>query len=197
MYVCGIESHCSLNFHFPVTSDIETLTCLSSLVKWLCSYFAHLLICFLIIESGKIFNMFYIQGFFHQICDLHTFSSSVRSGLLFHFLNNFFFFFRKYVKFDETEFPRFPPDSQPLDFVFGVISKKTWLYQDNKNCLLLPRRIMVFRLTWMCMIHFRLIFTYDTKYRSKFFFFCTQVLNCSSIYYEKMVFSPLNCLWIC
>jgi len=109
MYVCGIESHCSLNFHFPVTSDIETLTCLSSLVKWLCSYFAHLLICFLIIESGKIFNMFYIQGFFHQICDLHTFSSSVRSGLLFHFLNNFFFFLENMLNLMKPSFPGFPP----------------------------------------------------------------------------------------
>lgn len=58
--------------------------------------------------SGKDFNMFYTD-FLGGICDLHTFSSSVRSGLLFHFLNNFFC--RIDVKFNETEFSSFrsPP----------------------------------------------------------------------------------------
>lgn len=98
----------------------------------------------------------------------------------------------------KLSFPVSTPPPPPLDFVFGVVSKKTLLYQDNKNCLLLPRWIMIFLFTFMSMTHFRLIYTYDTKYRSKFFFSCTQLLNCSSIYYEKNgLFStklPLNLL---
>lgn len=116
------------------------------------------------------------------------------SGQAYFFISLTIFFCRIDVKFNETEFSSFPAPPPTLDFVFGVVSKKTLLYQDNKNCLLLPRWIMIFRFTFMSMTHFRLIFTYDTKYRSKFFFSCTQLLNCSSIYYEKMVFSPLNCL---
>lgn len=90
-----------------------------------------------------------------------------------------------------------PPHLWILFLVLYLRNTNLSLYQDN-NCLLFPRRIMVFGFTCMSIIHFRLIFTYDTKYMSKFFFFCTQLLNCSSIYYEKNdLFStklPLNLL---
>ena len=115
MCVCVIESHCGLNFHFPVTSDVES--CLSSLVKWLCSYFAHLLICFLIVESAKFLNMFYIRVFFFLIWCMIYIHFLLVSGLLFHFLN--FFFCIKDVKYDETEFTRlFSPRPPPPTFGF-------------------------------------------------------------------------------
>ena len=106
MYVCVIESQWGFNFHFPVTSDVETLTCLSSLVEWLCSYFAHLLICFLIIESGKIFNMFYTDFW---------------GGQAYFFISLTIFFCRIDVKFNETEFSSFPAPPPPLWILFLVL----------------------------------------------------------------------------